>query len=411
MKVWIIEPRDPFIARDGKPFEAGMRAATLPFPFPSTTTGGVRTRAGLDNGIFNPSRQVNSVGLIDEVKKIKTRGPLLVELEGDEIETWFMPAPADALLLEDQTSREIQIKRLVPLEVDKRLTNLDQEPHGSDDLAPVGFTTHDPRKPFDKIPRFWRWDNFGEWLLDPDKLALNPIEPKELGHSGAMTEARTHVAIDPQSLTTLEGQLFQTRGLEFTRSELAKLGEAKRLALAVCVEDAALSNQIKEGLAPLGGERRIVAWRESKKPLPDTCLATLQDRIAEDEACRLILLTPGYFVNGSSPTELRRARYKVESKVKAIATGRAQVVSGWDLAPQVPTPPRGGLPKATRRLAPAGAVFFLSLKGDKADIKTWVEKMWMQCVSDDASHRNDGFGLAALGVWNKNGQLQPMKVE
>ena len=42
-KVFIVEPRDPFIARDGKPFGVGVSAATLPFPFPSTTTGGVRT--------------------------------------------------------------------------------------------------------------------------------------------------------------------------------------------------------------------------------------------------------------------------------------------------------------------------------------------------------------------------------
>ena len=50
MKTWIIEPHDSFIARDGRPFGliAGVRAASLPFPFPSTTTGGVRTRAGLD---------------------------------------------------------------------------------------------------------------------------------------------------------------------------------------------------------------------------------------------------------------------------------------------------------------------------------------------------------------------------
>src|SRR5438105_12533871 len=81
--IWIIEPRDPFIARDGKPFGVGVSAATLPFPFPSTTTGGVRTRAGLASGSFIDSNGRPNVKLITEVKEIATCGALLVELDED----------------------------------------------------------------------------------------------------------------------------------------------------------------------------------------------------------------------------------------------------------------------------------------------------------------------------------------
>ena len=103
-KTLIIEPRDPFIARDGKPFGVGTSAATLPFPFPSTTTGGVRTRAGLAGGSFVDNTGQPNQSLITAVKEIATSGALLVELnEQGEIENWLMHAPSDALLLEDKS--------------------------------------------------------------------------------------------------------------------------------------------------------------------------------------------------------------------------------------------------------------------------------------------------------------------
>src|SRR5438874_9559555 len=86
MTVWIIEPRDPLIVRDGRPFgpDPSARAVSLAFPFPSTITGGIRTRDGLKNGVFDRSQ-------IERVKKIKARGPLLVQLaqNSDTIEEWL----------------------------------------------------------------------------------------------------------------------------------------------------------------------------------------------------------------------------------------------------------------------------------------------------------------------------------
>src|SRR5258708_5539574 len=97
MTFWIIEPRDPLIVRDGRPFgpNPGARATTLPFPFPSTLVGALRHKAGLDpNGQFDKNQ-------ITTVLKQGMRGPLLVELDAnDTINNWLLPAPADALLLE-----------------------------------------------------------------------------------------------------------------------------------------------------------------------------------------------------------------------------------------------------------------------------------------------------------------------
>src|SRR5438477_7872862 len=115
MKTWIIEPHDSFIARDGRPFGliAGVRASSLPFPFPSTTTGGVRTRDGLNaESVFDTSK-----GNIDRVKNLSVQGALLVEIDNDgNVTQWFAHSPADALLLDakDKAQDKAKVCRLLP---------------------------------------------------------------------------------------------------------------------------------------------------------------------------------------------------------------------------------------------------------------------------------------------------------
>lgn len=389
MSIWIIEPRDPLIVRDGRPFgpNPGARAKSLPFPFPSTTTGGVRTQAGLDQDrVFDKSR-------IQEVKAIQVRGPLLVELEEPrEIKEWLVIAPADALMFPQPASdpgREthVQCKRLVPLLLrDTVKTDL---PTG---LAPVGLATPDQRKPHKEPPRFWYWKRAQDWLMSPKDEQR--ISLSELGHRGPLLEQRMHVRIDPQTLTGVEGALFQTSGLEFAHPINGE-GTVPATRLALALETDA---QFEEGLAPLGGERRLVRWRSNDGELP-RLPEEVKTEIIRSKACRALLLTPACFAKGYHPTWLLGARSGVEPSLKAVAVQRPQVVSGWDF--------ELGRPKPTRRLAPAGSVYFLKLEGDETAIRQWVEEMWMQCISDEEQDRWDGFGLAVLGTWS--GQLQPME--
>ena len=98
MSVWLIQPRDPLVFRDGKPFNAtpGARAKSLPFPYPSVLAGGVRTRAGQDETGRFDSRQ------IDRLLQLNIRGPILVALdEAEDVKGWYFPAPADSLVLQD----------------------------------------------------------------------------------------------------------------------------------------------------------------------------------------------------------------------------------------------------------------------------------------------------------------------
>ncbi len=399
MKTWVIEPRDPLIARDGRPFTAdpGARAKSLPFPFPSTTAGTVRTRYGFTLGDFNDETQKRE--LIRTVKQITVQGPLLVELNNEgEIKDWLLPAPVDAVLFE-AGAKQAHIKQLVALSLPKGMyTDL------PDDLCPVGFASYDAiskQKPLKDAPRFWKKGEFFDWLRNPrDRQS---VELDQLGHGGPVQESRVHVRIDPRTQAAEEGFLYQTSGFEFTRR---LNGKPLRLALAVRT-----SVDPPAGLAPLGGEQRLSDWRESSASFP-ACPSQVRERIKTDKACRVVLLTPAHFRAGFHPDWLLQARHGVKPGPIAAAVGRPRVVSGWDYERTKEKP--NGQPKPTRRLAPAGSVFFLKLDGDEQKIDQWIDAVWMNCVSDDDENGNpdqtrlDGFGLAALGVWS--GEVSRMEI-
>jgi CRISPR-associated protein Cmr3 len=386
-ETWLIEARDPLIVRDGRPFDntPGSRAASLAFPYPATTTGGVRTRAGIG---FTGGRLAFDKALSQSVRQIAVRGPLLAEVQMEAALRFLVPAPADALLVNTEPADERLADRLqlVPLVIpEEAATNLPEH------LSLVGSRFHNRNKAHSEAPRFWYWEEFAKWLTNPS-TSDQPIELAELGHHGPNPEQRTHVRIDYQSKANDEGGLFQTRGLEFMQVERKGHSQIRqRLAMVVSVTTPnEFDGKMKDGLAPLGGERRIVNWRRIVNGLPE-CPQALRDEIKKHKHCRLVLLTPAYFEGGFEPTWLSQANNGISSELKAMAVGRAQVISGWDFETK--------RPKITRRLTPAGSVLFLKLEGE-SDLDEWITTIWMQCVSDQAQDRLDGFGLAALGVWD-----------
>lgn len=397
MPAWFIEPRDPLIVRDGRPFGAdpGARSRSLSFPAPSTTTGGFRGRSGLgDGGAFDRTR-------IDDVLKIAVRGPLLTALSADgAFVEWLPPAPADALLINYQASTAEwaaarQSKRIPP---DARLVQLlpinkpdgaDHSPFDVDRLLLIGSRQIVAQKPLSRPPRFWHWATFESWLSNPaEELCV----AAELGITGPANESRSHVGIDPTTQTAEEGRLFQTNGLEFTAPD------RRRLALVVTSE-APLPKFTRGGFAPLGGERRLVAWRPDAPEFPD-CPQQIRDQIRKQRACRVLLLTPAHFTNGYRPDWLLDTRGGIASTLRAALVVRPQVISGWEMRANNGK----GEPKATRRLAPAGSVYFVKLPDRDAasdgEIDAWIDATWMQNISDGAQERLDGFGLAALGNWD-----------
>jgi CRISPR-associated protein Cmr3 len=439
MSIWIIEPHEPLIFRDGRPFSSnpGASANSLPFPFPSTTTGGARTQAGVDKqGIFT--------GSPDDMLKLKVHGPLLVQLAAQRSDpeklTWLAPAPADALLLKPEDEQKGQdgqdgqktvkayLKRLVPLDIGNGQTDLAGLSKTDDDdpsknvpltspLQPVGMSPWKEGKPISaaKAPAYWEWSAFEKWLLKPQERAIFSWD--KLGIAGLPGEQRVHITFDREQHAAKDEALFETNGREFvTRSEgSSTLGGAHQLALAVIVNDDAKDGQNnpitpQEGFATLGGERRIVHWRRSTATRPK-CPSALITQIENMQACRIILLTPTYFEHGCYPGEqaLQKMAGKMSLQLQALIVERPQVVSGWYFARKDAQGQVKSGPKPTRRLVPAGSVLFVKLEGKKKLIEQWVKNIWFHCLGDSEEFCNDGFGLAVVGTWD--GTLQELKGE
>lgn len=400
MTIWIIEPRDPLIVRDGRPFgpNPGARARSLDFPFPSTIAGGFRSQAGKDSdGFFDVSKR-------SDVKQIGIRGPLLVELGDDKLK-WLAPAPADALLLKKNDESPVVRHRLRPLDNTGTLSDLPMPLK-----HPVGMVEPDLNKPCKNAPHYWYWQQFEQWLVNPPNASeeLDKQQMQALGHNGPGQEWRMHVKIEPETLTGEEGMLFATGGLEFwvrpledksddklegksnDKKEEPVLSGVKRLGLATKVNLNGMD--IDVGPAPLGGERRVMHWYDSDTPLPPVP-DKLVDKIAESGCCRLILLTPACFANGWLPDWLLQTQDGLAPQLEAAVVGKPQTVSGWDFEQKGPKP--------TRRLVPAGSIYYLRLgTTDKTAITNWVNHIWLQNISDEEEDRLSGFGLTAVGVWD-----------
>jgi len=394
MNLWIIEPRDPVIFRDGRPFNAtpGARATSLPFPYPSVTAGAVRTRLGWDsrNG-FDSQR-------IPKLLSKTVRGPLLVEYDqkDDAIRAWYFPAPADSLLLKVPSDRG-RARR-----VWLRPVQLPAGVHADmpDGLLPVSTNPAVNEKPYSNPPRFWRWEQMAVWLAQP---AMEPetIVPTDLGLEALPVEERIHVSIDVSTKTAEEGRLFQTSALSFVKVDgfgengRPELSRTRFFSLAV-ETDADLT----PGPDFLGGERRIVGWKNSSSSFP-ACPKEITTAIDNSGFCRLVLATPAHFNEGYLPTWIQAAIPGLNITVLAAVVPKAQVVSGWDFARKQPKP--------SRRLAPAGSVYFLKLEGSEDARRQFVANIWLRAISDNAQDRRDGFGLALLGAWD--GRVEKLEVK
>ena len=359
MHTWIIKPHDTIMFRDARPFEAGASARSMPMPWPSTLAGMIRSRFGRDRtGTFTLNTKT--------ARAIAVRGPWVVELnEQGEVCQHYFPAPADAVMFKNKNV--LTLRRLSPKELDSDV--LSDLPEG---LRPVGFDTdpgENPGKPTQGAA-LWSLEKYMAWMGTPESIQ-NIESIDKIGISSFNQIARVHVQIDPKTGTALEGHLFQTSMLETTRY---KANEGYReFAFAMMVDDDKGQRVDDDGPDVMGGERRIVHVRESKK---------LEWKAPEvkGQIVRVVLLTPGIFEEGYKPSKIDGAR------VIAASVKRPQAISGWDL--------EKSQPKATRQMAPAGSVYWLEVEGDA---QQWVNTHHLSSICDNEQDRRDGFGLIAVG--------------
>ena len=383
MTAWTITPRDPLLTRDGRPNIGRSQSRTLPFPYPSSVAGVVRTRLGTD-----PDRGFALADRLADLLRVSLKGPLL--WDGTDLQ---FPAPRDVVVFRGQ--KGFELAPLVPERVHDAVFD-DDLPATAEWCLPVMRPLRD-EKPATDAPAFWTWDCMRQWLVRPADERCSVDISK--GMRTLPRESRVHVALGPTE-TAVEGMLFSTAGLRFSgtaasqpESDSWRCLSSCALWLEVDTPSAMADRALAPGFGPMAGERRIALWEPSPQGCPDVPEEVANHIESGSSALvRVILATPGIFASGWHPQWLLAAPDGSGLSVKLIAAcvGRAETVSGWDLAT--------GRPKPTRRLAPSGSVYWLELSGAAAERRRWLASIWMSNVSDAAQDRTDGFGLALVGV-------------
>lgn len=395
-----ITPRDPLIARDGRPFGKGTRMKSLDWIRSSVVIGSLRTLVGKLNG----SNFDNDT--IEDLKKITIAGPFPYVNE-----KLYFPAPLDILLKENEIENELPSHhRLQPDEY--------KEGEGStlpQHLRPAMMSPEGQFKPM-KTPAFWSREKITEWLITPHDFKLPAYsKEKELFLNGDFInfpekEERIHIKVCADSGAAVDGMFFSTIGLDSTirvekesssqHSEdhaplqmLARLdGPESPLTEAAC----ALNH-----IHPCGGERRLVKW-ESCADLGEIweCPKEIHDTF-EDGAknLRMVLASSAIFENGWLPGWLAIEGHgakctgiipgtDIEVQLISVVNGRWEPLSGWSYEHRSPKP--------ISRMVPAGSVYFFKIINNPSEN---IAKKWLHSVCDDKQFEKDGFGLALWGTW------------
>ena len=421
--ILLIQPRDPLIVRDGRPFSAfpGAKVRGYSFPPPQVIAGAVRSRVGLACGY----REEDRGKWQDLLSGIRVEGPLLLDKTDKKV---LFAAPLDALLIKTDFGEGASCREQHPPQqhakneqAGYRLYRLKPEPVAEEaqtnlpaGLHPVFAPQNMPKAKPAPMPPFWHPERFFSWLLDSADLkeGLELKEPGELGIVGPATETRTHVKIEAVAQTAEESMLFETSGLEFlyakgspnTQEGNRTPGSPTRLALlhelALLVRVSGSPNGCPQaaealfGVHPLGGERRLALWEEGGEDLwpAQTNREEIFEAVRENKRVRVILLTPADFNSEANEKPyLPPAGSFGGARIKAAAIGRPLTVSGWDML--------AGKPKPSRRLVPAGSVYFVDLS-EVQNVETWLEEHWMKVLPEQTDQsKHDGYGLAVVGVW------------
>ena len=370
MTLYAVDVRDTIVLRDGRPFQAGANLVrSLGAPWPSSIAGLARTRRGQnEKGQFIGDPE-------DLLKNVAVRGPWLASLNAVDPKqlNLYLPSPADAVW--DKTTGDpakYTRRQLVPRGTLPSGVLADS---GLGALESIGFSAEASKNKATAGPEWWSWGELEQWLTNPA-----PLKEYSKGYEGddafvsrLPREVRTHVAIGEGTLTAKDGALFVTEALRL------RVGDVDYRFAFACDEPAGVP-ALRSGLVMLGGERRPTYLAPFERASLPECPKAISD--GTGERIRVILTTPCPFAGGAVPKEIAGA------KVEAACVGRPQVVSGWDFAKNTPKP--------TRRLAPAGSVYWVRLPANQSRAE-WLACVWFKSVAESEQDQRDGYGVAIVG--------------
>lgn len=398
----VLEPVQPVMARDGRNFDLGSKARSMPWLFPSVVAGCLRSLVGRQS-----AAPVASTVLQD----IEVVAPFLVVLSNElgEAERVLIPAPVDAFPVPDRhpaapRKRSDDEQRFLRLPFTaspddpapsmmqrwkrrilfwhRKTADVAQTMPESAEFSTLDVGDTRSMKPAEGL-QFWSLDSVMAWLLTTAGGAVD-IPIRSSAQRGLAAVTRVHASIR-------NDQVFQTVGLDFTDDQRRPLGIACRVR-----GRNSLVELLREGVpTTIAGERRAAWWSTTlSAPLlrarPEW-IAQFRDYCRGHDPLRLrmMLVTPAEFSDGMVPGWAMNGGVvpgtSLRLKLEGIANGRWHGVSGWDMATHSPRP--------GRRLVPAGSIYQFRVVDGVPDL----EQLWMRAVSDSDQARRDGFGITLWG--------------
>ena len=387
-----LAPRDGLFLKDGRGWftsESG-RAGVVEWPFASTVRGALRTCLGqADEERSGKLLDPSGWQLLNESLSVAAVLPLcrgVGELWSASARRW--PAPRDAVMF----IGESQIQPLTPRSADIAATTI---PLATDpETAAIEALRHpapgDAVGKAETMPKWWNDEAFTAWLCGMNVQAATVSAGEQ-----PATRVQTHVSINTVTAAAIEGGLFSSSVLEpLSRSAGGPTHEWAVAAIGSGFDAlAAAGRRVR-----LGGDGRM----STCETVPADVFAIPEQLrkvfVAGSRGLRLLLVGHASFENGWRPKWLKAHNGQFAGDLpgvgrvvlRAACVGRPVHVSGWDMAL--------GKPKPTRRLAPAGSVYFFEKADEAAFTDDDAEALWLRPIGE-AAVEGEATGAVVPGVW------------
>ena len=375
-------PRDGFFFKDGRGWYASAsgRGHAIPWPFPSTVLGAVRTAWGRAAEVARgqPFGKDDWKGALSV-----TMGPMLA-LRRRHGDVWspnhrMWPVPADALYVDGERN----VRRLNP--TPRAVPTL-----GRDDTA-AREALWRPDLPAGKPsipPAFWTDTELAAWLSG---RAVHAMARQERQERALPSRIDVRIQVDAKTGAAAEGALFAAETLE-TLQQTQHDGLFE-WAIAVEAHFQGVARDLAAQLT-LGSDRRLATWEHVDDSVYSPAAVAATQPAA---GLRVLTLTPAHFKAGWLPDGFQESGGEYRGRLpgldadlvlRAAFVERATQVSGWDMV--------GGRPKPTRRLVPAGSVYFFQKSNGAPITSAELTALWLAAVGQ---HQDEGFGRVIAAPW------------
>lgn len=369
MKLYL-KPIDTFTFRDHRDFQAGEdnMGYTFSFPTPSTIYGALRSAYIYHHSNFTDFADGKDeavkewMGTPTSYGKFKVLGTF-IEHEG---ETYF-PVPFDMQVIKEKNDKQYAAPLML---VKENAKTSDGKPYRL-------FAQHDGKSGSGANWFIAKNDLIRILKGNDEKIALKNMA------DFIVAEDKIGIAVDAEAKTTEKGKLYQLMMFTFKNQ--------KNTSFVTYLGDAPNFDDVP--FARVGRKGR--PWRiepadETLELFKEEELAELKATIKQSGVAKIVFLTPAILDGGTEPFMNGERNIRLcdglELEVLTLATGRPDVIGGYDIVKNRPKPRKNALP--------AGTVLYVKVPEEKVD--AFVATGRLNVLTHD--RKQEGFGLYTIGT-------------